>query len=71
MKHIILFLAVVCAAASFLFFVAAKTATSASHWATQVCTTAGELCHRPLTFALAAAALAALWLMLALASAVQ
>jgi len=69
MKHIILFLAVVCAAASFVFFDAAKTATSGANWATQLCTAAGDLCHRPLAFALAAAALALLWLMLALASA--
>ena len=33
MKHITLFLAVVCAAASFVFFDAAKTATSGANWA--------------------------------------
>jgi hypothetical protein len=36
---------------------------------TQACTAAGELCDRPLTFALAAAALTALWIMVMLASA--
>jgi len=63
-----LFLAVVCAVASFVFLDAAKTAASGTRWAVQVCTAAGELCQRPLTFAVAAAALAALWLMVALAS---
>jgi hypothetical protein len=54
MKHIILFLAVMCAGVSFV---------SRAHWATQVCTAVGDLCYRPLSFAVAAAALAALWLM--------
>ena len=36
--------------------------------AEQICTAAGELCHRPLSLAVAAAALAALWLMVVLAS---
>ena len=68
MRHIILFLAVVCAVASFVFSDAARAAAFGSNWATQVCTAAGELCHRPLSFAVAAAALAALWLMVTLAS---
>jgi hypothetical protein len=67
MKHIILFLAVVCTAASSLFFYAATVIASETHWATQVCTTVGDLCHRPLSFAVAAAALASLWLMMRLA----
>jgi hypothetical protein len=65
-KHIILFLAVVCAGASFVFFAAA--AASGANWTTQICVAAGGLCQRPLSFAVAAAALAALWLMVALAS---
>jgi len=69
MKHLILFLVVVCAAASFVFFYAATVVTSEAHWATQVCTAVGDLCHRPLSFAVAAAALASLWLMAALAAA--
>ena len=67
MKHIILFLAVVCAVASFVFPYAAKAAASGTHWAAQVCTAVGDLCHRPLSFAVAAAAFASLWLMVAIA----
>jgi hypothetical protein len=67
-KHIVLFLAVVCAGASVVFLAAAKKAASEAYWATQICTAAGELCHRPLSLAVTAAALAALWLMVALAS---
>jgi hypothetical protein len=63
MKHIILFLAVICAGISFVFSYAARVTDSGAHWATQVCTAVGDLCHRPLSFAVAAAALAALWLM--------
>lgn len=54
MKHIILLLAVVCAVASFVFPYAAKAAASGTHWTAQVCTAVGELCHRSLTFAVAA-----------------
>jgi hypothetical protein len=57
MKHIILFLAVMCAGVSF-------AADSRAHWAPQVCTAVGDLCHRPLYSAVAAAAFAALWLMM-------
>jgi len=52
-----------------VFFYAATVVTSEAHWATQVCTAVGDLCHRPLSFAVAAAALASLWLMAALAAA--
>ena len=69
MKHIILFLVVVCTAVSCLSFYAATVIASETRWATQVCTAVGDLCHRPLSFALAAAALASLWLMVALAAA--
>ena len=69
MKHIILFLGVVCAAASSLFFYAATVVAFETHWATQVCTAVGDLCHRPLSFAVAAAAFASLWLMVALTAA--
>ena len=69
MRHIILFLVVVCTAVSALFFYAATVMASETHWATQVCTAVGDLCHRPLSFAVAAAALASLWLMIALMAA--
>jgi hypothetical protein len=68
MKYIIPFLVVACAGASFVFFAAARKPISDAYWATQICTAAGELCHRPLSLAVAAAALAALWLMVVLAS---
>jgi hypothetical protein len=68
MKHIILFPGVVCAAASSVFFYAATVVASEAHWATQVCTAVGDLFHRPLSFAVAAAAFASLWHMIALAA---
>jgi hypothetical protein len=68
MKHIILFLGVVCTAASSIFFYAATVLASEAHWAAQACTAVGDLCHRPLSFAVAAAAFASLWLMVAIAA---
>jgi hypothetical protein len=70
MKQIILFLIIVCAAFSSMFFYAAGVVASKSHWATLACAAVGDLCHRPLLFAVIAAALASLWLMMALAAAV-
>jgi hypothetical protein len=69
MKHIILFMAAVCAVASFASFNSTRATASGANWATQLCLSAGDLCHRPLSFALAAAALASLWLFIALAAA--
>jgi hypothetical protein len=69
MRHIILFLVVVCTAVSSLFSYTATVIASEAHWATQVCTAVGDLCHRPLSFAVAAAALTSLWLMMALPAA--
>jgi hypothetical protein len=69
MKQIILFLAIVCAAFSSVFFYAAGVAASKTHWATLACAAVGDLCHRPLLFAVVAAALASLWLITALAAA--
>ena len=53
MKSFILFVAIVCGGASFLFFTAAKEASNAS-WATQVCRDAGWFCHNPQLLAFAA-----------------
>jgi hypothetical protein len=63
MKHIILVLAIACAGAAFLTSGGPTSAYSGIPWAVQACTAAGELCHRPLSFAVAAAALSAVWLM--------
>ena len=68
MKHFILFLAIVSGAASLLFAAAAEKAGSGEYWAGQMCTAAGALCERPLSLGLAAAALMALWIMLAVTS---
>ena len=48
MKQIILFLIIVCAAFSSMFFYAAGVVASKSHWATLACAAVGDLCHRPL-----------------------
>jgi hypothetical protein len=71
MKHIILVLAIVCAVAAFLTSSGSTPPYSGVPWAVQACTAAGELCHRPLSFAVAAAALAAVWLMATLVAALS
>ena len=68
MKHFILFLAIVSGAASLLFSTAAEKAATGAYWASQMCTAVGALCERPLSLALAAATLMALWIMLAVTS---
>jgi hypothetical protein len=68
MKHCILMLAVVCAVVSFLSFGAPRVPYSDANLAFQVCEIAGDLCHRPLLFAVAAAGLATIWLMATLAA---
>jgi hypothetical protein len=68
MKHSILVLAIVCAVVSFLSFGAPRVPYSDANWAFQVCETAGDLCHRPLLLAVAAAGLATIWLMATLAA---
>ena len=80
MKHGILFLAAVCAGASFTclsrhkesltFFSAAKEAVSGVSWASQMCDTAEFLCHRPLSLAFTAVGLAALWVLIAIVKAI-
>jgi hypothetical protein len=80
MKHCILLLAFVCAGASFTclsatkenltFFRVAKEAVSGANWASQMCNTADWLCHRPLSLALAAAGLAALWVLVMIVQAI-
>jgi hypothetical protein len=65
-KNLILFLAIVCGAATIVSFMAATHAAVAASW---VCTVAGALCHRPVMLGLATAGLVSLWIMAALFSA--
>jgi membrane associated rhomboid family serine protease len=64
MRHFILFLAILCGVASFLFFAVAQEAASGAYWAVETCAAARVFCERPLSFLLAAGALVALWLLL-------
>jgi hypothetical protein len=68
MKYLILFLAIICGIASFVFSDAAEEAASGEYWAAQVCTTAEILCEKPMSLALAAATLMALWITLTVTS---
>ena len=78
MKHCILLLAVVCAGASFTsatkesltFFSATKEAVPGVNWVGQMCNTADFLCHRPLSLALTATGLAALWALITIVKAI-
>ena len=58
MKNFILFVAIVCGGASFLFFTAAKEASDGPNWASQVCKAANSLCHSPQLLAFTAAGFA-------------
>jgi hypothetical protein len=49
MRNFILFLAILCAAGSFMFFTAAKEAPDGPSWATGVCSSARFWCHDPLS----------------------
>jgi hypothetical protein len=71
MRNFILFVAIVCGGASFLFFTAAKEASGGPDWASQVCKAASSLCHSPQLLAFAAAGLAALWLVAMFVSAIR
>jgi hypothetical protein len=71
MRNFILFVAIVCGGASFLFFTAAKEAADGPNWASQTCKAASSLCHSPQLLAFAAAGLAALWLVAMFVSAIR
>ena len=45
MKNFVLFVAIVCGGASFVFYTAAREAPDGSNWASQVCKAASSLCH--------------------------
>ena len=71
MKNFILFVAIVCGGASFLFYTAAKQAPDGSDWAIQVCRAANSLCHSPQLLAFTAASLIALWVVAMFVSAIR
>jgi hypothetical protein len=68
-KHLILFLAVVCGGATVVSFMTATHAAVAASWTKQLCGNAESLCNSPVTFGLATAGLVSLWIMVALFSA--
>jgi hypothetical protein len=71
MKNFVLFVAIVCGGASFLFYTAAREAPDGSNWAGQVCKAASSLCHSPQLLAFTAAGLGALWLVVMFVSAIR
>jgi hypothetical protein len=71
MKNFVLFVAIACGGASFLFYTAAREAPDGSNWAGQVCKAASSLCHSPQLLAFTAAGLVALWLVAMLVSAIR
>jgi hypothetical protein len=71
MKNFVLFVAIVCGGASFLFFTAAKEASDGPNWASQVCKAANSLCHSPQLLAFTAAGFGALWLVAMFVSALR
>jgi hypothetical protein len=71
MKNFILFVAMVCGGASFLFYTAAREAPDGSSWAIQVCRAANSLCQSPQLLAFTAAALIALWVVAMFVSAIR
>jgi hypothetical protein len=71
MKNFILFLAIVCGGASYLFFLAAKEASDGPNWASRMCKAASSLCHSPQLLAFIAAGLVALWLVVMFVSAIR
>jgi hypothetical protein len=71
MRNFILFLAILCAAASFMFSTAAKEAPDGPNWASSVCSSARMFCHDPMQLAYGAAGLVALWIVLAFVSAIR
>jgi hypothetical protein len=71
MPNLILFLAIVCAGASYAFYTADGAVGNVPNWASDMCSAARMLCHQPEQLAFAAAGLAALWLVIKFVSAVR
>ena len=71
MRNFILFLAILCAGASFLFYTAAKEAPDGPNWASSVCASAKVFCREPSQLAYGAAGLVVLWVVIAFVAAVR
>jgi hypothetical protein len=71
MANLILLLAIILAGASFVLADASSTALDSSPWASTVCATVPQACENPHQLAVAAAALAGLWLVAKLLSALR
>jgi hypothetical protein len=71
MRNFILFVAIACGGASFLFYSAAEQASDGPNWASQTCKVASSLCHSPQFLAFAAAGFVALWLVALFVSAIR
>jgi hypothetical protein len=71
MKNFLLLLAILCAGASFAFYTADGATGDVPNWASNVCSAARTLCHSPQQMAIAAAGLAALWILVTFLSAVR
>jgi hypothetical protein len=61
---ILLILAIICGAASFSFYTANEGSGNVPNWASNICSAASELCHRPQVLAYAAVVFAALWVVI-------
>jgi hypothetical protein len=68
MAKMLLLLAIICGAASFAFYAANGAVGDAPNWANTVCTATRSLCHSPGVAAIAAAVLAAFWIVVAFLS---
>ncbi len=68
MANIVLLLAILSAAASFVGFTAANSATN---WANGICSNAAILCQYPQQMAYAAGGLAGFWLLIKIVSALR
>jgi hypothetical protein len=73
MKNFILFLAIVCGGVSVTFYTAAKEAADGPNWASNLCSASHSfsLCQNPQQLVIAAAGLAALWLVMVFVSAIR
>ncbi len=73
MAGFILLIAILLAVTSYAAFTAREVAlhSDGPNWATNVCSSAHQLCHYPYEMACAAAGLAALWLLMKFVSAIR
>jgi hypothetical protein len=71
MAKLLLLLAIICGGASFAFYTANGAVGDAPTWASTVCTAARSLCQSPGVAAIAAAVLAAFWIVVAFLSSVR